>query len=290
LFGVSRQAYYEAQGQEKKTSIANMIVLSLVRDFRSDIPLIGTRKILLVLIPQLEKHKIKMGRDQLFNLLRFHGLLIRTRKRMVKTTNSHHWLKKYPNLIKGLVLNAPEELWVSDITYIRTLTGFSYLSIITDAYSHKIVGHALHPTLEAMGCIEALLIAVNERKRASLFILIHHSDRGIQYCSSEYIDILNREGIAISMTQNGSPYENALAERVNGIIKNEFFPKRIYQNHKDAKKAIALIVSNYNVKRPHSSVDYLTPQEAHGKTGPLRKRWKNYSKPFIRKEVATSTD
>ena len=278
MFGVTRQAYYDSQQQEQKTSIAHMIVLSLVRDFRNDIPLIGTRKLLLMLIPALEEHKIKLGRDQLFDLLRFHGLLIRRRIRMVKTTNSHHWLKKYPNLIQGLVLNASEELWVSDITYIRTLTGFSYLSLITDAYSRKIVGHALHPTLEAQGCIDALEKAVGERKKESPFMLIHHSDRGIQYCSSGYVDILNREGISISMTQNGSPYENALAERVNGIIKNEFFPKRVYQNHKEGKKAIDSIIGNYNQKRPHASIDFLTPNEAHGKTGLIKKRWKNYRK------------
>ncbi|WP_107809987.1 DDE-type integrase/transposase/recombinase [Elizabethkingia sp. YR214] len=114
------------------------------------------------------------------------------------------------------------------------MDGFSYLSLITDVYSRKIVGHALHPTLEAAGCIEALIIAVSERKKESSFTLIHHSDRGIQYCSRGYIEILQRESIAISMTQTGNPYENALAERMNGIIKNEFFPKRIYQNHKEA--------------------------------------------------------
>jgi putative transposase len=284
LFGVTRQAFYDSQKQERKTTIAHMIILSLVRDFRDEIPLIGTRKLLAMLMPALEEHHIKLGRDQLFELLRFHGLLIRRRIRMVKTTNSHHWLKKYPNLTKELVLNGSEELWVSDITYIRTMTGFSYLSLITDAYSRKIVGHSLYPTLEAHGCIEALEIALSERKRESEFTLIHHSDRGIQYCCSDYVRILDRENIAISMTQNGSPYENALAERVNGIIKNEFFPKRLYQNHRDGKKAVASIVRSYNSKRPHSSIDFLTPNEAHGRTGELKKRWKNYRKFSPKKE------
>jgi putative transposase len=155
LFGVTRQAYYEAEVHARKTSIAHMIVLSIVKELRAEIPLIGTRKLLFQLIPHLEEHGIKMGRDQLFNLLRFHGLLIRRRKRMVKTTDSHHWLKKYPNLIQQMDVTSPEQLWVSDITYIRTLEGFSYLSLITDAYSRKIVGYALYPTLEAVGCIEA---------------------------------------------------------------------------------------------------------------------------------------
>lgn len=278
LFGVTRQAYYEAEIQENKTSIARMVVLSLVKELREDIPLIGTRKLLFQLAPQLLEHGIKMGRDQLFELLRLHGLLIRRRKRLVKTTDSHHWLKKYPNLIKDVVITSPEQLWVSDITYIRTLEGFSYLSLITDAYSRKIVGYALYPTLEAVGCLEALEMAINGRKNLSPFILIHHSDRGIQYCSTDYINILTKANIAISMTQSGSPYENALAERVNGIIKNEFFPRKVYQNHKEAQKAISKIILTYNEKRPHSSLDFLTPQLVHDMAGVIKKRWRHYSK------------
>ena len=140
LFGVTRQAYYDAQITDSRTSIAHMFVLTLIKELRADIPMLGTRKLLRLLEPELDMHCIKMGRDQLFDLLRFHGLLIRRRKRMVKTTDSHHWLKKYPNLIADLVLTGAEQLWVSDLTYIRTMEGFSYLSLITDAYSRKIVG------------------------------------------------------------------------------------------------------------------------------------------------------
>lgn len=255
-----------------------MTVLTLVNEIRTDIPMIGTRKLIFMLTPLLEEHGIKMGRDQLFDLLRFHGLLMRRRKRMVKTTNSHHWLKKYPNLIKGLVLTAAEQLWVSDITYVRTLQGFGYLSLITDAYSRKIVGYALCETLEAAGPLAALKVAVEQRQHKSPFTLIHHSDRGVQYCSSEYVDILERESIAISMTQSGSPYENALAERLNGTVKNDFFPKRVYQNHKEARKVISKSIETYNRKRPHGSVDYFTPEQAHAKEGILKKRWKYYAK------------
>lgn len=286
LFGVSRQAYYLAHHKAARTSIAHMIVLALVSEFRAVMPMLGTRKLLYLLVPEMEKHKIKMGRDLLYDLLRFHGLLIRRRKRMVKTTDSHHWLKKYPNLITHLVLSGAEQLWVSDITYIRTLEGFSYLSLITDAYSRKIVGYALHPSLEAVGCIAALEMAIEGRKRKSPFILIHHSDRGIQYCSQNYIAMLNEERIAISMTQSGSPYENALAERVNGIIKNEFFPKKIYQNHKEAKKSIAMTIRQYNQRRPHASLDYHTPDQAHEMEGVLKKRWKTYRRVKDRKEEA----
>jgi len=282
LFGVSRQAYYEAQCQENKTSIAHMIVLTLVKDLRSSIPMLGTRKLVIMLSDEFKKHGIKMGRDQLFDLLRFHGLLMRRRKRMVKTTNSHHWMKKYPNLIQELPLSNAEQLWVSDITYIRTLQGFSYLSLITDAYSRKIVGHSLFETLEAFGPLEALMMATATRQRKGPFMLIHHSDRGVQYCCSEYVEILTREKISISMTQSGSPYENALAERVNGTIKNDFFPKRVYQNHIAAKKAIDKVVQIYNQLRPHASVDYLTPDQAHEKEGELTKRWKQYPRRKIK--------
>lgn len=212
-----------------------------------------------------------MGRDKLFDLLRFHGLLIRKRKRTVKTTDSHHWLKKYPTLIKELVITTPEQLWVSDITYIRTLQGFSYLSLLTDAYSRKIVGYALHETLEAEGPLQALRMAISKHKRNAPFVLIHHSDRGIQYCSAEYIAILRMENIAISMTQSGSPYDNSLAERVNGTIKNDFFPKQIYKDHKEANEQIGRIIAIYNEIRPHDSIDYLTPQQAHEKEGPIKK-------------------
>ena len=284
LFGVTRQAFYEAQLHENKTSIAHMIVLTLVREQRDDIPMLGTRKLIFMLTPELEKHGIKMGRDQLFDLLRFHGLLMRRRKRIAKTTDSHHWLKKYPNLIKDIVLSAANQLWVSDITYIRTLQGFNYLSLITDAYSRKIMGYALYETLEAMGPTEALKMAIKELNEIAVFILIHHSDRGVQYCSTEYVDILIKANIAISMTQSSSPYENALAERVNGTIKNDFFPKKVYQNHKEAKKSISKIIQVYNQKRPHASVDYLTPDEAHLKEGNLKKRWKQYYKPVTQKK------
>lgn len=154
---------------------------------------------------------------------------------MVKTTDSHHWLKKYPNLTIGLDLNEAEQLWVSDITYIRTLQGFSYLSLITDAFSRKVVGHCLYPTLEAIGCLEALVLALQTRNKDCK--LIHHSDRGIQYCAAAYVEKLNDHNVGISMTQSGSPYENALAERMNGILKNEFYPRRIYQNHKEGSES-----------------------------------------------------
>lgn len=153
-----------------------------------------------------------------------------------------------------------------------------------DAYSRKVMGYALCETLEATGPLEALKMAVGQRRRLSSFILIHRSDRGVQYCCSEYIDMLRTENIAISMTHNGSPYENALAERSNGTVKNEFPSDKVYPNHQEAKKAIAQAVKVYNEKRPHASVDYLTPEQAHWKEGPLKRRWKSYSKQPKQKE------
>jgi putative transposase len=280
LFGVTRQAYYEAQLHENKTSIAHMIVLTLVKELRTTMPMLGTRKLLYLLTPELQKHGIKMGRDELFDLLRFHGLLMRRRRRSVKTTNSHHWMKKYPNLTCDLIPTATEQLWVSDITYIRTKQGFSYLSLITDAYSRKIMGYALHETLEATGCMQALSMAVSQRKNnmSSASTLIHHSDRGVQYCCAEYIDMLMKENISISMTQNGSPYDNALAERINGILKHEFCCDRIYASHLEAQKSIYKTIEVYNQKWPHGSLDYLSPEQAHEKEGTIKKRWKRYKK------------
>ena len=279
LFGVSRQAFYDAQKQEQKASVAEMIVLCLVRELRTIMPMIGTRKLLYELQLPLKEHGIKMGRDQLFELLRFNGLLIRKRRTYVQTTNSYHWLKKYPNHAEHLILNASEQLWVSDITYIRTLQGFNYLSLITDAYSRKIVGHCLYPTLEAIGCIGALEMAIQSRNKDCK--LMHHSDRGIQYCSYNYVELLKMNLITISMTQSGSPYENALAERVNGIIKNEFYPKRIYQNHEEAKSILASNIEVYNNRRPHASLNYLTPSAAHEMTGDFIKQWKHY--PYLKR-------
>ena len=277
LFGVTRQAYYDAENHENKTSIAHMIVLCLVKEIRTVMPLLGTRKLLNELATSLQEHGIKMGRDKLFDLLALHGLLIRRKRRMVKTTDSHHWLKKYPNLTNGLVIDQSELLWVADITYVRTQQGFSYLSLITDAYSRKIVGYALYPSLEAVGCIQALEMAISSLKKKGIR-LIHHSDRGIQYCSAAYVEILMNNDITISMTQNGSPYENALAERMNGIIKSEFLSGTLYSNHKAAKKAIIRAIETYNKCRPHSSLDFHTPEKAHERTGTIAKRWKSYYK------------
>ena len=222
----------------------------------------------------IQQHKINIGRDALFDLLATHRLLIRRRiRRIPVTTFSDHWMHKYPNLIIGFIPTASNQLWVSDITYICLLNDFAYLSLITDAYSRKIVGFYLSKNLSADGCIKALKMALGSNPQ--LGRLIHHSDRGSQYCCADYVGILEKQYIKISMTQTGDPLENALAERVNGILKDELLEKQ-YQNYEQAQKAIAIAISTCNHHRPHSSIDMLTPVEAHLREGELKRRWKNY--------------
>ena len=198
------------------------------------------------------------------------------------TTFSDHWLRKHPNLITGLIPLCPNQLWVADITYIDLDEGHAYLSLITDAYSRKIVGFYLAEELVAEGCIEALKMAFkNNPERNNL---IHHSDRGVQYCSSKYVALLIENTVRISMTQSGDPKENAIAERVNGILKEELL-EASYSSFREAQEAIAKAVSIYNHHRPHGSIDMLTPAEAHQGEGELKKRWKNYYALKNRKEI-----
>ena len=272
LFGKSRQAWYELTHRQSEQQLSDTIVLKLVAELRSELPRLGTRKLYHLLGRKLEEHHIKIGRDKLYELLGHHGYLLRYRKRKIYTTNSNHPYRKYPNLIRELMLSKPNQLWVSDITYIRVNQGFSYLSIITDAYSRKIVGYHLHPTLSSEGPIEALRMALRQAK--GRHHLIHHSDRGIQYCCRDYVQLLEHQYIQISMTEKGDPYENAIAERVNGILKNEFDLHKTFGSFTDAQQAVEQAISKYNHIRPHASCDYLTPVVAHEQSGWLRKRWK----------------
>jgi transposase InsO family protein len=238
----------------------------------NDLPQAGVPQLMEVLKDKFIEHGIKMGRDALYRILGEHGYLIRYRRRRVYTTNSNHPYKKYPNLIRELdLLTAAGQLWVSDITYLRVLQKFAYLSIITDAYSHKIIGYRLHPTLAAEGPIKALKMASGSRRSSSL---IHHSDRGVQYCCKDYVDALEFLKINISMTEKGDPYENAIAERVNGILKTEFLLSKTFSSFTEAQQAVDRAVDKYNTVRPHQSCDNLTPVAAHNLCGVLRKRWK----------------
>jgi putative transposase len=284
LLGYSRQAFYKFVKHAEKEALQHDLILQEVLKIRKTLKRLGTRKLLFKMDGFMSEHHIEIGRDAMFDLLATHKLLIRKRKRRVPvTTFSDHWMRKYPNLIVDFIPTAPNQLWVSDITYITLKDDFAYLSLITDAYSRKIVGFYLSETLSADGCIKALQMAL--KNNPQLGRLIHHSDRGSQYCCADYVSILDKHFVKISMTQSGDPLENAIAERVNGILKDELLEK-IYINYQEAKQAIAAAISIYNYQRPHSSIDMLTPVEAHLREGELKRRWKNYYSK--KKEVVMS--
>jgi transposase InsO family protein len=240
-------------------------------------PRVGGCKLHEMLYFFLQEHDIAMGRDLLLDLLRENNLLLPHKKRQQPvTTNSNHWMRRYPNLIRNITLNRADELWVSDITYVcLSSQRFGYLSLVTDAYSRKIVGFCMNKDLSAEGPLAALKMALKGRK--SKKPLIHHSDRGSQYCSDSYVELLNGAHIAISMTQSGNPRDNAIAERVNGILKQELLEK-IYPDVKKAQQATGIAIDIYNRVRWHSSVDMMTPEKAHLKTGPIKRRWKKIFK------------
>lgn len=243
-------------------------------------PRIGTRKLYYMLNNTLEKHRIKMGRDKLFDLLAEYGLLVRRRKRRKAiTTDSDHPYRKHLNLIRELEVNRSNQLWVSDITYLTAGEDFCYLSLITDAYSRKIVGYCLHPTLKRDGPINALKMALRSLPSAPSSSLIHHSDRGVQYCCYDYTVLLENNGLSISMTEKSDPYENAIAERVNGILKSEFLLDQPFVHFEEALIAVSNAIQVYNELRPHASIDYLTPNQAHDKQGAIMARWKK--KPIM---------
>jgi transposase InsO family protein len=262
-FGISRQAYYQNSWKATETSIVEHLVIQEVKNIRQNHKRMGTRKLYEKLQLFMYENKIKMGRDALFDLLSVNHMLIRNRKRRIKTTQSYHWLRKYPNLIKDFVPTAPNQLWVSDITYWKIKDRYVYISFITDAYSHKIVGYHLAQTLESVETIQALKMALSDLRSESHFQLVHHSDRGVQYCQHNYVKLLQNYKINISMTENGDPLENAIAERVNGIIKEEYLHYCTVNAISEAKKALTDAVRLYNEDRPHMSIDNLVPNQVH---------------------------
>jgi len=240
----------------------HQIVIKLVQKIRYEQPFIGTEKLYGLIKEDLGYMHIKIGRIKLNSILKEYGMLVRKKKKSVITTNSRHRFRKYPNLIKEVEISHPEQVWVADITYIRTDDGFNYLHLITDAYSKRIVGFELSDNLKAESTISALKMALKGRKYPDRK-LTHHSDRGLQYCSNEYIQTLMDNQVAISMTENSDPYENAIAERVNGILKQEFSIGDGFRNHLMALKEIKKSIYIYNHKRPHRSCEMLTPKQAH---------------------------
>jgi len=204
-----------------------------------------------------EKQQLIVGRDTLFKILRKHNMLTLRKKYSARTTNSYHRFYKYNNIIKDVEVTKPNQVWVSDITYIRTLKGFCYLALITDMHSRKIVGYDLSDSLELKGCVRALNKAIYQAN--NIKNLIHHSDRGIQYCSNVYTQILKRKKIDISMTEENHCYENAMAERVNGILKDEFYLDQTFMDVAHAKRAAKNAIKLYNEVRLHLSLNFKTP-------------------------------
>ena len=277
-FGVTRQAYYQHFWSVTDHVIEEDLIVQEVLQIRKNHRWMGGRKLYEKLYPFMLEHQIKMGRDAFFDLLSYHGLLIRRRKRRIVTTNSSHWLRKYPNLIRDFVPTAPNQLWVSDITYWKINNKDVYINLITDAYSRYIVGYHGAPTLEAIESIKALKMALKTMKNNQPESLIHHSDRGVQYCSSDYVKLLQDNGIEISMTENGDPLENAIAERINGIIKNEYLIDYSVDNIGNAQQLLKKAVELYNYDRPHMSIGNLTPAHVYYSKTTLKteRLWKNY--------------
>jgi transposase InsO family protein len=247
-------------------------ILQYVKEIRSEAPRIGCEK-LFVMCKAYFGELFRMGRDAFYRILQESGLMLRIRKRRTRTTDSSHGYCCYRNLIRGFVPERSNQLWVSDITYIRTLTGFCYLSLVTDAYSHKIVGWTLAPKMEYHYTQEALQMAIDGTKKP-LKGLIHHSDRGFQYAYTFYTDLLHENGMRISMTENGDPLENAVAERVNGILKQEWLHFHSFKNIEHARSILEPAIAFYNTRRPHASINFLTPEQAENQEGVLRNRWK----------------
>lgn len=222
-----------------------------------------------------------MGRDKLFSLMRRENLLVGRKKKYTKTTDSKHWMHKYPDLVNPLKVNRPEQIWVADITYLSIGNEFCYLHLLTDAYSKKIIGHKVSADLSSVHTIEALKQALKSRIYSGQ--LIHHSDRGLQYCSGGYVQLLTKNGIQISMTQSGSPYDNAIAERINGILKDEFGLDGTFKNLKEAENQTKQAIRLYNEMRPHLSCAMMTPEKMHEQDTLGVKAWhkkihKNYER------------
>lgn len=265
LLGKSRQAYYQNRQSQHSHLAFGKVVAELVIDIRKyvDNDRLGARKLLPLVNEQLQLDGLCIGRDQLLDIMDTYGLKVRQRRRRSpRTTDNTHGFYRYPNLLKNKGLTHAEQAWVSDITYLRVKGRFMYLSLITDAWSRKIMGFHLHGDLSVEGSVKALLMAISNRQYPNRR-LIHHSDQGVQYCAHSYITLLKSDGITISMASKGSPHENALAERINGILKQEYGLGKPIDSEERARQMVEMAVLSYNTKRPHHSLQGQTPQQVH---------------------------
>ncbi len=261
--GMSRQNFYKGRRKRKHREVDGELIEELVRAERMVQPRLGGKKLYRLLKSDLENAGVRIGRDRFFEVLGERGLLLDPLPKAPRTTNSRHSLPVFRNLLAGMDLDGPNQAWVSDITYIRTDEGFLYLSLITDAWSRKIVGYHAGDTLETEGCLMALEKAATELEDG--LFPVHHSDRGSQYCSHLYTGKLREYGLGISMTEEMHCYENAKAERVNGILKQEYFLGACFRSKAQAIEAIDQAIYLYNTRRPHLALGYRTPEEVHKK-------------------------
>lgn len=281
LFGIDRQVYYRMikRRDVKKTKAGK--VITMIMEIRKSMPRIGVRKLYFLLFDQLRL--LKIGRDKFFDILRANYLLVKPKRSYHVTTNSHHRYKKHKNLILDMTISRPDQVWVSDITYIGKREKHCYLSLITDAYSKQIMGYYVADNLHAESSLLALKMAVKGRKDKRLS-LIHHSDRGLQYCSDSYQNLLKKQRINCSMTNNGDPYENAVAERINGILKQEFLIDTYHQDLPIMKVIVKEAIDIYNNQRPHYSNYMLTPKIMHSQS---KIQMRTYKKNSSQADLAT---
>jgi transposase InsO family protein len=259
--GMTRQNFYRCCKKRQRQSVDEGLVKELVRTERSLQPRLGGRKLYKILKPRLDLERVRLGRDKFFKVLKIQGLLLERLPKMPRTTNSNHTLPVFSNLIKDMTLTKPNQAWASDITYLRTEEKFMYLSLITDMHSRKIVGHHLSENMGAEQVLNSLKMAIESKPKDAK--PIHHSDRGSQYCSHLYIEELKCHGMSASMTEENHCAENALAERVNGILKQEYGLRNVFRNPKQAQKAVNQAVMLYNTMRPHCSLQLNTPDQIH---------------------------
>lgn len=278
LLGYSKQAYYKRIRNKEQKDLEEALIVSLIKEKRKIWKKGSGRNLHASLKDEFSQHRIKIGRDKFFALLGRNNLLNARKRYKTRTTFSYHHFHKYPNLIKDLVPVRPNQVIVSDITYIwlREIENFCYLYLITDMYSRKILGYTLSEDLKASSAIEALKMAIFNM--SSIKLCIHHSDRGIQYCSYQYTKFLDKNEILISMTESGDPLENPIAERINRTIKEEFTEQiqLSFKNISEGKNKISEWIKFYNEERPHRSIEMLTPSRAYHLNGELKRKWKNY--------------
>ena len=261
-FKVSRQAYYKQQKKAECTASREAVLVKLVQGIRARHKVMGGRKLFHCLQPDIAKLDGPIGRDKFFDVLRRSDLLVRRRRRYARTTNSMHRFRVYTNLVQQVTPTDPHQVWVSDITYVRLINErFMYLFLITDAYSRKIVGWELSDSLALQGALKALQMAIQQC--ADCKSLIHHSDRGFQYCSNQYVDKLQARGIRISMAEAGNCYENAMAERINGILKMEYGLDEVFADLWTGRRSVKEGITSYNQERPHLSLKMKTPAAVH---------------------------